>query len=641
MGPRPHRRLRGPLGVTATAGLDLLRPELAEVYDAVRDAARGARRPALPAPRRGARLHGRRARALARRCSTATGGPFIVGMLVASTSTSTTRRCSRRSSSRSPGVYAPRRAPSRRAAAATGELDVRAGRSTMGADGDGFAYDNERPRHEVELAAFRIDRAPVTNAAYLEFVEDGGYRRRELWSEEGWAFRRARGLGAAALLDRGRRRAPLRRGAPTRADAARDARVLVRGRRVRPLARRPPAERGRVGAGGGRGGRGARGHLDQLDFGPGPAGPFLGDCWEWTASEFGGYPGFEAFPYREYSEVFFDRGYRVLRGASWATRPGVARTTFRNWDLPQRRQIFAGFRCAEELDVSTVGRSTAATVLRRRSADDVRDGLTRSLKELPPKYFYDERGSELFDRITSLPEYYPTPLRALDPQPPRAGDRRRRAAPRSSWSSAPAPPRRRARCCTRWRARARCGATCPSTWTSRWCEACARRAGGALPRPRGARRGRRLRARPRAHARRRAAAVRLPRRHDRQPLPGRSARASCAGCAATMGPRRPARDRHRPREGPSDARGRLQRQRGRDGRVQPQRAAGDQRAASTRTSTPTPSSTWPSSTRPTPGSRCGCARTAPSTCSIDGADLEVALRRRRGDPHRDQREVHA
>ena len=90
-----------------------------------------------------------------------------------------------------------------------------------------------------------------------------------------------------------------------------------------------------------------RGHLDQLHFGPGPAGPFVGDCWEWTASEFGGYPGFAAFPYREYSEVFFDRGYRVLRGASWATRPAVARGTFRNWDLPQRRQIFAGFRCAE------------------------------------------------------------------------------------------------------------------------------------------------------------------------------------------------------------------------------------------------------------------------------------------------------
>jgi iron(II)-dependent oxidoreductase len=72
----------------------------------------------------------------------------------------------------------------------------------------------------------------------------------------------------------------------------------------------------------------------------------VGDAWEWTASEFAGYPGFRAHPYREYSEVFFGDGYRVLRGGSWATRPAVARNTFRNWDLPQRRQIFAGFRCA-------------------------------------------------------------------------------------------------------------------------------------------------------------------------------------------------------------------------------------------------------------------------------------------------------
>jgi iron(II)-dependent oxidoreductase len=94
---------------------------------------------------------------------------------------------------------------------------------------------------------------------------------------------------------------------------------------------------------------GEPGRLDQLDFGPGPAGPFLGDCWEWTASEFTGYPGFRAFPYPEYSEVFFDAGYGVLRGASWATRERVASVTFRNWDHPHRRQIFAGFRCARDL----------------------------------------------------------------------------------------------------------------------------------------------------------------------------------------------------------------------------------------------------------------------------------------------------
>ena len=102
-----------------------------------------------------------------------------------------------------------------------------------------------------------------------------------------------------------------------------------------------------------------RANVDQLGFGPAAAGAYpagaspcgalglIGDAWEWTASRLVGYPGFSPFPYREYSEVFFDGGdYRVLRGGSWATRPSVARATFRNWDHPQRRQIFAGFRCA-------------------------------------------------------------------------------------------------------------------------------------------------------------------------------------------------------------------------------------------------------------------------------------------------------
>jgi iron(II)-dependent oxidoreductase len=74
----------------------------------------------------------------------------------------------------------------------------------------------------------------------------------------------------------------------------------------------------------------------------------LGDVWEWTSSFFTPYPGFRAFPYRDYSEPFFGTGYRVLRGGSWATASVVARNTFRNWDLPVRRQIFAGFRCATD-----------------------------------------------------------------------------------------------------------------------------------------------------------------------------------------------------------------------------------------------------------------------------------------------------
>ena len=72
----------------------------------------------------------------------------------------------------------------------------------------------------------------------------------------------------------------------------------------------------------------------------------IGEVWEWTASPFTGYPGFVAHPYREYSEVFFGDRYRVLRGGSCATHPRVASPQFRNWDLPERRQLFAGVRIA-------------------------------------------------------------------------------------------------------------------------------------------------------------------------------------------------------------------------------------------------------------------------------------------------------
>jgi len=103
-----------------------------------------------------------------------------------------------------------------------------------------------------------------------------------------------------------------------------------------------------------------RANLGQRHFRPAPTGAYplgasaygahhlLGDVWEWTASDFEPYPGFVSFPYREYSEVFFGPGYKVLRGGSWATHPLAVRSTFRNWDFPIRRQIFSGFRCARD-----------------------------------------------------------------------------------------------------------------------------------------------------------------------------------------------------------------------------------------------------------------------------------------------------
>ena len=102
-------------------------------------------------------------------------------------------------------------------------------------------------------------------------------------------------------------------------------------------------------------------NVDQLSFGTSPIGSFrrnmsplgcygmIGDVWEWTSTDFRGYPGFTPYPYTEYSEVFFGEEYKVLRGGSWATRPGAIRNTFRNWDYPIRRQIFSGLRCARDI----------------------------------------------------------------------------------------------------------------------------------------------------------------------------------------------------------------------------------------------------------------------------------------------------
>ena len=103
-----------------------------------------------------------------------------------------------------------------------------------------------------------------------------------------------------------------------------------------------------------------RANLDHLGFGCAPAGAYadaasdcgavqmIGDVWEWTSSDFTAYDGFSAFPYPEYSEVFFGDEHKVLRGGAWATRRDVIRPSFRNWDLPERSQIFSGFRCVRD-----------------------------------------------------------------------------------------------------------------------------------------------------------------------------------------------------------------------------------------------------------------------------------------------------
>jgi iron(II)-dependent oxidoreductase len=184
----------------------------------------------------------------------------------------------------------------------------------IGAPEIGFAYDNERQRHGVELADFEIDRTAVSNSSYLQFMEEMGAQAPMYWERDG--------EGGWVNTTMGRR-APVEPDHPVIHVSWEQADAFARW-----AGKRLPTEQEW---------EAARGELDAT-----------GQAWEWTSSHFLPYPGFEAFPYREYSEAFFGAEYRVLRGSSWATHSHVARPSFRNWDLPQRQQIFAGIRCARD-----------------------------------------------------------------------------------------------------------------------------------------------------------------------------------------------------------------------------------------------------------------------------------------------------
>ncbi|BCJ73181.1 hercynine oxygenase [Catellatospora sp. IY07-71] len=272
-----------------------------------------------------------------------------------------------------PVLVAPPPPPSRQPVA--GEAFVPGGAFEMGTSLEAWALDNERPAHPVHVPPFFLDRAPVTNAQYQAFVDAGGYADPRWWSVAGWAHRQAAGLTGPGhwhgdgTYTRFGRREPIvpdepvvhvswheasayaawaGKRLPTEAEwekAARHDPATGRSRRFPWGDDDPAPEHANLG----------QHHLSPAPVGAYPAGasPYgvhqlIGDVWEWTASPFGGYPGFAAFPYREYSEVFFGDEYRVLRGGSFGTDAAACRGTFRNWDYPIRRQIFSGFRCARD-----------------------------------------------------------------------------------------------------------------------------------------------------------------------------------------------------------------------------------------------------------------------------------------------------
>ncbi|MBW3609957.1 MAG: ergothioneine biosynthesis protein EgtB [Actinobacteria bacterium] len=259
------------------------------------------------------------------------------------------------------------------------EVLVDGGPFLMGTDTHAWAYDNERPAHVVDLAPFRIDVLPTTNSQYLEFVEAGGYQQRQWWSDAGWAWRMGAGLDHPGCWRRHGAGAWSQNRFGWEEDLAldeavqhvcwyeADAYARWRGRRLPSEAEWEKAASWDPHKGvkrsypwGDHEPTPALANLGQRRFGPAPVGScpdgasaygcqhMVGDVWEWTSSDFGPYPGFRAFPYKEYSQVFWGSDHKVLRGGSWATHRSAVRCTFRNWDYPIRRQIFAGLRCARD-----------------------------------------------------------------------------------------------------------------------------------------------------------------------------------------------------------------------------------------------------------------------------------------------------
>ncbi|MET7617705.1 ergothioneine biosynthesis protein EgtB [Streptomyces sp. NPDC005408] len=370
------------------AGREALRPEIDSVYDAFEHPR--ALRPTLPllAPAE-ARAYASDVRGRVLDILDTTpleGGPlvdagFAFGMIAQHEQQHDETMLITHQLRKGPAALTAPEPPAGSAQGLPAEVLVPGGPFIMGTSTEPWALDNERPAHQRVVPAFFIDTVPVTCGAYQAFIEDGGYTDPRWWAAEGWDQIRQHDIGAPLFWRREggqwlRRRFGVTEPVPADEPVLHvswyeaDAYARWAGRRLpteeeweKAARHDPQSGRSRRFPWGDGDPSPSQASLGQRHLRPAPVGSYpdgesplgvrqlIGDVWEWTASDFLPYPGFAAFPYREYSEVFFGSAHKVLRGGSFAVDAVACRGTFRNWDLPVRRQIFSGFRTARDAAV--------------------------------------------------------------------------------------------------------------------------------------------------------------------------------------------------------------------------------------------------------------------------------------------------
>ena len=240
-----------------------------------------------------------------------------------------------------------------------------------------FGYDNEFPVHAVHVPAFKIDRYLTTNKEFVQFIDEGGYERREFWSEEGWTWcekenwqhplywtKDGTGWRERTMFEE----SALRLDHPVIGVSWYEAEAYAKF-----MNKRLPTEsewekaaswddkekKKNLFAWGNEKPSSERCNFNVERWTTAPVGNFsessngifdmTGNVWEWTGDAFNGFEGFQPFPYPEYSQEWFDGDHRVLKGGSWATRAPLLRTSFRNFFRRHFRIAFAGIRLASDL----------------------------------------------------------------------------------------------------------------------------------------------------------------------------------------------------------------------------------------------------------------------------------------------------